>query len=247
MKGAKIIRSIFKSLGYELVNLKSGLGKGTPENELLKILQTINTDLVLDIGANRGQFGTALYGYGYAHKMLSFEPLSKAYAELEQNAKGNANWSVYERCCVGHEEGETVIQVSALQGNSSVLDMKSTPFNVRNSAYIAKETVPQITLGTLNTHLLIQSAKNIFVKMDIQGFEHFVLSALPTANYKINGFYIELSLVKLYDGQEDYLYICNQLKKLGYDLVYVQPESIRSNRMIQFNGIFLHESLSYTA
>jgi hypothetical protein len=81
--------------------------------------------------------------------------------------------------------------------------------------------------------------------MDIQGFEHFVLECLDKSHYNIVGFFIELSLVKLYDGQEDYLYICNFLKKFGYDLVFVEPESIRSGRMIQFNGVFLKKEISY--
>jgi hypothetical protein len=81
--------------------------------------------------------------------------------------------------------------------------------------------------------------------MDIQGYEHFVLSQLPKVNYNIVGFYLELSLVNLYESQQDYLHICNQLKEFGFDLVYIEPEYIISNRMVQFNGLFLHKSLSF--
>lgn len=246
MKFKKNIKKIFKFFGYDLVKLKGGLGRGTFENELIKILDSIETDLVLDIGANRGQFGKALYDYGYKNKMLSFEPLSFIYDSLEENSSKNELWHIYERCCVGDKEKMVAINISNLVGNSSILEIKSTKYNVPESHYIKKENVPQITLASLNENELIKQAKNIFVKMDIQGYEHYVLSQLPNINYKINGFYLELSLVNLYEDQKDYLYICNQLKEFGFDLVYVEPEYIRSNRMVQFNGLFIHKSLSFT-
>lgn len=245
MSGTKILKKLFKKLGYDVVRLSGGLGHGTAENELLKILKSVNTDLVLDIGANKGQFGSALYNYGYQGKMLSFEPLSKMHELLKNEAGKHNGWTVYDRCCIGENEGTTTINVSNLVGNSSILDIKSTQYNVAQSHYVDKEDVPQITLASLNNNDLVSAAKNIFVKMDIQGYEHFVLSQVPNTSYRINGFYLELSLVKLYDNQEDYLYICKQLRDFGYDLVYIEPESIRSGRMIQFNGVFLHNSLSY--
>jgi FkbM family methyltransferase len=247
MKLKKRLKKALKSVGYDLVKLNGGLGKGTMENELMKFINEVDTDLILDIGANRGQFGKAIINYGYKKNLLSFEPLSNMYKILESESEKHPNWHLYERCCVGNEEKTTTINVSNLVGNSSVLDIKSTKFNVNNSHYIAKEEVPQITLANLNNHALIKNSKNVFIKMDIQGFEHFVIEDLPNINFNVVGFYIELSLVNLYDGQKDYLYICNQLKQLGYDLVYIMPESIRSNRMIQVNGIFLHNSKSFKA
>ncbi len=245
MKIKKNIKRAFKFFGYDLVKLHGGLGRGTFENEMIKILESVNTDLVLDIGANKGQFAKSLYDYGYKNKVLSFEPLTAIYDLLKQNSKANNLWNVYDRCCVGDDEKMIDINISNLIGNSSILEIKSTKFNVPESHYINKENVSQITLETLNENQLIKQAKNIFIKMDIQGYEHFVLSQLPKVNYNIVGFYMELSLVNLYEGQKDYLYICNQLKEFGFDLVYIIPESIRSLRMIQFNGVFLNNSYSF--
>jgi FkbM family methyltransferase len=245
MKITKLLKKGFKYFGYDLVRLNGGLGYGTLENELLKIIKEINVDLILDIGANKGQFGAMMYDYGYSNKMLSFEPLSEMYKLLTDCSGAFEKWHIYERCCIGDSETTTNINVSNMVGNSSIMPIKSTKYNVQQSHYIASEEVKQITLETLNHDALIKASKNIFIKMDVQGFEHIILSKLKDINYKVAGFYIELSLVNLYEGQEDYLYICKQLKDLGYDLVYIVPESIRNGRMIQFNGVFLHNSLSY--
>lgn len=244
-KITKLLKKGFKYVGFDLVRLHGGLGYGTLENELLKIIKEINVDLVLDIGANKGQFGAMLYDYGYSNNVLSFEPLTEMYKLLDERSKNVKQWHVYERCCIGDIETTATINVSNMVGNSSIMPIKSTKYNVQQSHYINAEKVKQITLETLNNDSLIKEAKHIFIKMDVQGFEHIILSKLKDTSYEVAGFYIELSLVKLYEGQEDYLYICNQLRSFGYDLVYVVPESIRSGRMIQFNGVFLHHSLSY--
>lgn len=243
MKLKKFFKNVIHYFGVDII-------KYPPEKNfnqrLVNILNEVQTDLILDIGANRGQFGKMIFTSGYSNKLLSFEPVSSVYKLLEDCAKQNNNWHVYERCCIGDEVGENYINISNLIGNSSVLNIKSTQYNVKQSHYVSKEKVKQITLETLNDNTLLKKSKSIFVKMDIQGFEHFVLSCLDKVNYNIVGFYIELSLVKLYDNQEDYLYICNLLKKHGYDLVFVEPESIRSGRMIQFNGVFLKNGISYS-
>ncbi|WP_313804926.1 FkbM family methyltransferase [Flavobacterium sp.] len=238
----KRIRNLIRGYGFDVIRYPH---KNSFAERFSAILNEAKVDLILDVGANKGQFGKSLGVIGYKGKIMSFEPVSSVYEKLNEAAKINPNWRVYEQCCIGDHEGESVINVSNLVGNSSVLDIKSTDFNVKNSHYVAKETVKQITLATLNTDEDLIKAKNVFVKMDIQGFEHFVLSMLDKVNYNIVGFYIELSLVKLYDKQEDYLFICNLLKKYDYDLVYVEPESVRSGRMIQFNGVFLKKGLSY--
>lgn len=245
MKFKRTIKNVFRKLGYDIISTKSGLNYGTKALELLKILREVNTDLILDIGANKGQFGKELYSYGYQQKILSFEPLSSVYKDLKDTASYHPQWYVYNRCCVGDSEKEVTMHQSNLIGNSSTLSIKETKYNVQGSNYINEEIVEQISLASLNEHVLLKASNNIFIKLDIQGSEHFVLSRVKDTTFNIVGFYIELSLVKLYEKQEDYLYICQQLKQLGYDLVYITYESIRSGRMIQFNGVFLHHSLSY--
>jgi len=232
-------------MGYDLVRLKGGLGYGSVENELIKILDSVNTDLVLDIGANKGQFAKKLIDFGYKKSILSFEPISSLHNILIEASRNFESWHIHDKCCIGNTESRAKINISNLIGNSSLLKIKGSKFNVTQSHYVDEEEVDQITLGSLNSNSIIQVASNIFIKMDVQGYEHVILSKLGETNYNIVGFFIELSLVELYDDQEDYLYICNQLKSFGYDLVYVTSESIRSNRMIQFNGVFLHNSLSY--
>src|SRR5213079_2241365 len=51
-----------------------------------KQLQSFAIDLVLDVGANRGQTGTLLRAAGYTGEIISFEPLRGAFDVLAKTA-----------------------------------------------------------------------------------------------------------------------------------------------------------------
>ena len=78
-----------------------------------------------------------------------------------------------------------------------------------------KENVKQITLETLNEEQLLMNSNRVFVKMDDKDLNIMFCFCFRKVNYSNSWFYIELSLVKLYDNQEITCYICNFLKNMG--------------------------------
>jgi FkbM family methyltransferase len=79
-------------------------------------------DTLLDIGANAGQYASSMRELGYAHKIISFEPLSSAYGKLKRKAKGDDNWFVNNHA-LGDKDGKAVINVSGNSVSSSILDL----------------------------------------------------------------------------------------------------------------------------
>jgi predicted RNA methylase len=107
----KVIKGIAKSCGLQL------LGHDTAfyaNRSLEALLRQENINLVLDIGANTGQFAQGLRAWDYKGRIVSFEPLTEAHAQLCRNAKKDMNWMVAERTAIGAEKGSVDITDTAL-------------------------------------------------------------------------------------------------------------------------------------
>jgi FkbM family methyltransferase len=78
--------------------------------------------LVVDVGANTGQYAELIRADGYTGRLLSLEPLSDAYAVLERAAQTDPLWECI-RVAVGETSGAATINVSANRQCSSLLPL----------------------------------------------------------------------------------------------------------------------------
>ena len=68
----------------------------TPElDRRIKFLKNNAVTLVLDVGANIGQYGSELRSIGYEGQIISFEPTSDAYTKLAALSKKDKKWKQY--------------------------------------------------------------------------------------------------------------------------------------------------------
>lgn len=74
-------------------------------------METNGIDLVLDVGANTGQYGQRLRKASYGGAIVSFEPVPSAFTSLARKAGRDANWRA-ERLALG-AHGGTGIDVDA--------------------------------------------------------------------------------------------------------------------------------------
>ena len=165
----------------------------------MHLLASNRVDLVLDVGANAGQYGRGLRDAGYRGRIVSFEPMRGAYARLEHEAKSDPFWDT-RNFALGDFDGSAEINISANSYSSSILEM--LPRHVQSapvSRYTGRESVAVHKLDTVIDALTVGS-EALFLKVDTQGYEKRVLAgAAHTLNW-IVGAQLELSLVPLYDG-----------------------------------------------
>src|SRR5690242_19513073 len=90
---------------------------------MINSLRVHDINLVLDVGANTGQFGQNLRALGYTGHIVSFEPLSGAHRVLVKTASRDKKWSVPQKVAIGGHSGTVEIHVSANSVSSSVLAM----------------------------------------------------------------------------------------------------------------------------
>ena len=87
---------------------------------------------MLDVGANSGQFAASLRDAGYQGRIVSFEPLSGAFADLERAAASDPLWSCI-NLALGEENCTAVINVSANSYSSSLLGVCDWSLSVEPS------------------------------------------------------------------------------------------------------------------
>ncbi len=217
--------------------------KMTDEEILYKQIVHNKIDMIFDIGANTGQFGELIYKLGYKGKMYSFEPLTSAYETLKSTAKNYSGWNPAERCAIGDKDEEIEIHISENSISSSALKMLEEHENAApKSKYIGTEKVKAYRLDTV-FEKYAEGSKNVLVKIDTQGFEEKIFNGSINSMDKIKGLYLEMSLVKLYEGQILYKELYEKIISLGFGMYGIQPAFVNkeTGRVLQVDATFFRE------
>ncbi|MDV7199729.1 FkbM family methyltransferase [Roseovarius sp. 10] len=231
------IKKLLNAFGVEVHRYDPA---SSPSARLIAALQAFDIDIVVDIGANEGQFAKGLRAGGYTHKIVSFEPLAHAHAKLLENKRHDLAWQVHPRCALGDQHGEIELNVSENSVSSSVLPMFTTHSSAApNSVYVGSETVPLTTVDKA-VFPYLENAYAPLLKIDTQGYEWQVLDGALMTLPKVKGILIELSLVPLYRGQHLWRDCVDRLQAEGFELWSLEPAflDLEVGRTLQWDGLF---------
>ena len=195
---------------------------------------------VLDVGANVGQYAAEIREWGFQGRIISFEPTSAAFKALSERASADAHWSVF-NLAVGAEDGVAAINVSSNAGlSSSFMPMLELHKHIYPEAnYVATEKVAVTTLDSALADMITPD-EALMLKMDVQGFEHFVLGGATSILSQVRLIECELSFVPLYEGQLVFPQMLALLDTLGFQLVGFNnvTSNPESGHCLQIDGIF---------
>jgi FkbM family methyltransferase len=214
------------------------------ESNFLQQLEAHQVNVVLDVGANSGQYASGLRAAGFTGRIVSFEPLSAAYSQLERSASTDPLWEC-RHCALGDSDGTISINVAGNAGeSSSVLPMlKSHQDAFPPANYVGTEEVPIQRLDTLAPDIL-RPNDVVYLKIDVQGFEKQVLAgAAETVRDRCVGTQLELSFLPLYEGGMLIREALDVAYSLGFTPTGFRPVFVdrRNGRMLQVDGIFFRE------
>ena len=216
------IRKAVRSTGFDVITYRPARSK---DYALQKFLHGYRINLLLDVGANEGQFAQATFAAGYNGRILSFEPISTIHQKLSANAATNPRWQVHAPVALGAEPGELEINVSGFSPSSSLLPMTETHLNADPStAYVRKEKVAIRRLDDCIETELDTPEQRIFLKLDVQGFEAQALQGAPRTLAQALGVLMEVSFAELYQGQELFLEACQRMQNAGFSVFGLYPE-----------------------
>jgi FkbM family methyltransferase len=230
-------RSTLRRIGLDVIRYNP---QKSHEAALARLLAAREIDTILDIGANEGQYATMVRRAGFRGKIISFEPLAEAHSKLRQAAAGDPLWTVAPRMALGDQDGTLLMNVAGNSASSSALPMLDAHVRAApESAYIGSESVPVSRLDTVVQDLRV-GGQNLFLKIDVQGFEPKVLDGAARLLDRIQGVELELSLAPLYEGQMLFLPLVDSLARKGFELWALIPGFIdqETGRTLQVDGIF---------
>ena len=236
----RIIKGILNQFGYKVILPNY---KNSHELVINKLIEDHQIEVVLDVGANTGQFAKSLRQSGFGGKIISFEPLSSAWKELKENSEKDELWIVADRVALGNEIGVVEINIAGNSASSSILSMESTCKEAApESAYIDQEEAPLSTLDHLfQIMLAAHLSGNLFLKIDTQGYELMVLEGAKSLLTHVHLVELEISFVELYTGQVLYRQIIDYMEEQGFTLWSIFPmfSDKSTSRMLQADAIFV--------
>ena len=204
----------------------------------------INPKTIIDIGANRGMFSrTANYLFKDS-KIIAFEPLRECYEELKKLNSSIPSFECY-NYAAGNKNGKDKIYKSAYDYSSSILKM----------ADLHKETFPiseeimieDIEIITLDEMLLNRDLeKPILVKIDVQGYENFVIKGATKFLENTDIVICELSFYKLYENQVMFKEVYYQLANLNFKFLGSLSELLHPENytVLQIDGLFVKNNFN---
>jgi FkbM family methyltransferase len=210
-----------------------------------QLLQDLQVQDLLDIGANGGQFAHLMRRAGYRGRILSLEPVSDAHATLVRAAAADPRWEV-EQVAVGAAPGRQVIHVAANSVSSSLLPMGERHLELApESGYTRDEEVTVTTVEALVAAHGIDP-RTTMLKADVQGLESAVLDGAGAALGDYAVLLLELSLLELYEGQELMPELLARLTSQGFELWTFFPAYVDrvNGRMWWADGLFVRADLA---
>lgn len=228
---------------YFGLDIKSYNLKNNFNFRLKHFLDYKEIDCVIDIGANDGQFGKNLRKIGYKNQIISFEPIVSTYIDLENNSKKDKKWKAF-NFALGENIEETEINVSQNSLSSSILDMKKEHLNsAPTSRYVKREKINVKTLDSFKEEIC-KNFKNIYIKIDTQGYEEKVLIGGKGLVRQAKGLQLEMSIYPMYESQLLFNEFFTKIEKLNFELWDIERtfSNPKSGKILQIDAIFFKKN-----
>jgi FkbM family methyltransferase len=189
-----------------------------PAIEHIALISKLKPAVVVDVGANRGQFALAVRRAAPEARVICFEPAGRAYDVLTR-VTGPDPLVRTVQAALASEPGALVLQITAEDDSSSALPIGETQARLFGTKVVGQETV---MAGPLDQFVPAEElAIPSLLKIDVQGFEREVLLGSRSRLPLFRWVYVEGSFVELYVGQMLAPELVMFMGQAGFDLAGV--------------------------
>ena len=191
-----LVKSLASKAGLHVV-----LQRNNPEHTMAG-LRARDFDIILDVGANIGQFARKARSIWPAARIHCLEPAPEPYSKLEAWAAVSPG-VVTSNVGLGEEPG--VINLNFHEAHSAISSFLSMGEKTKQLVPGIEEatTVPVnvITLDQYVAELEAPIAGSTLLKLDVQGYEASVMRGAPKTLKMVDALIAEVCVALLYEGQ----------------------------------------------
>jgi len=230
----KKIRKLFNHFNIDVHRL-------APGENIDRWLYERSIGTIIDIGAHVGKFSLPFRDRFHNAMIYAFEPLPDAYEKLVANFYGDTHFKAY-NVALGNDNKVIKFHRSSRATSSSVLKLADSHKEAFPDS--AKETIEDVELRKLDDFFV--DGKNplkndVFIKLDVQGFEYDVLLGGKQTVPKASLIVCEVSFERLYEKQKLFADIFHLLEDYGFEFrgILSQIFHPQNGKVLQTDAVFM--------
>jgi len=183
---------------------------------LKRLLEALDVNCVIDVGANTGQFAEEVRGIGFRGLIVSFEPLQQEFAELSKRFRHDDQWRGFPHALGSVASQMTINVVPGLTVLSSLLELRHAPPRMQTQSVEVKrlDAIFESALAGVRD-------PRVLLKMDTQGYDLNVFEGTRACLEHIVALQSELSVAPLYQGMPHYLDALKTYEHAGFSLYHL--------------------------
>jgi FkbM family methyltransferase len=194
------------------------------ESIIRSIIEEYQVDLVLDVGANIGQFALGMRRL-YKGPIISFEPVSHTFAALQKIVPDDKNWYKF-NYALGNESGERQMNVYELDQLSSMLETNED--SIKRFGDGASRPVKELVQIRRFDDIVKEMpfdvhSRKIFLKMDTQGYDQEVFKGARSIWKNIEVIQAEVYQRPTYDKAPPWTDSISEYTKAGFSFAGLYP------------------------
>ncbi len=205
-------------IGYEITKVEFGHHLWS---DVKTVLASGEIKTVFDVGANEGQSAREFLRHFPQARIFSFEPTPATFQKLSRFAGDQPRLTAVNQA-LGEAPGRVAFNENAFHQTNSILSANPQSQEYLGPAVIDCQRKIEVEITTLDAFCQQTPVAGIdLLKMDVQGFELFVLKGAQEflSAHKIGCIVLEVSFISLYENQATLQDLITLLAKYQYDLM----------------------------
>ena len=189
------------------------------DTNLYTVIEEHNIDLILDVGANVGQYAQGLFSQGFKGHIISFEPGKIAHETLSAKAVNHPRWTIAPRMALGRKREMLTLHTFDRTDMNSLLPPNENAFKsfprmtVEGTEEVQVERLDAILQDIIPKDL---PAKHILLKTDTQGSELAVFEGASGCLNQITLLQLEVPVVPVYSNAPVWMDVLLPVHQSGF-------------------------------